>query len=223
MTEQLSEAGAYALSWTTEVSLGTQVIGFPEYLERYRALLELLPPGSSLTPLIARVLGESLPREREEPSDEEWHEEGQARRPNGGSGAEGRDGSPEGSGGDEYWDGLVRFMSPPSEVLDGPWIFHKTDADYWPSVPHGHLKKDKRFKLDVYRGWAFDQHHGQKGRESRSFIRRLWNDPNFRDTAVHCLDHFIRSHKPHNWAAQRRILDPRRLPFGYGWPRHLDF
>jgi hypothetical protein len=221
MTEQLSEDGAYAFLWTTDLSLAVQVIGFPEYLERCRALLQLLPPGSSLTPLIDRALGEPLRRDREGKKDEEWHQEGDAPRPNGGRGLEGLGGPTEGPGEDEEWDGLMRFMSPPSEVFDGPWIFHKTDADYWPSVPHGHLKKDDRFKLDVYRGWAFDQHQGRNGRESRSFIRKLWNDGKFQDIAVHCLDHFIGSHKLHEWKVQRGIVNPRRLPFGHIWPRHF--
>lgn len=62
------------------------------------------------------------------------------------------------------------------------WQFHLTDADPWPSVPHGHAVQDGRRKLDAYQGFTY-RNGRPEGREGRRAIIDLWNDRNFRKFA----------------------------------------
>ena len=46
------------------------------------------------------------------------------------------------------------------------WKFQQSDPDFFPSIPHGHWRSDKRRRLDAYRGWTY-QEDRQFGREPR--------------------------------------------------------
>ncbi len=66
--------------------------------------------------------------------------------------------------------GLVRIIVPPEDRITSEgfeivkkvrltssnkqWVFHKTDADNWPSVPHGHYKNEV---LDIYAGLVYNK------------------------------------------------------------------
>jgi hypothetical protein len=87
------------------------------------------------------------------------------------------------------------------------WEFHLGDADYFPSIPHGHSKSKKPCKLDAYRGWIYKSEK-QIGREDRCKIIALWNDERFRAMAACAIDYYLSTFPNFHW----RVGDPRRLP-----------
>lgn len=70
--------------------------------------------------------------------------------------------------------------------LSRVWTFHKTDADPYPSVPHGHDGPGHNArsypKLDPYRGLIIDKAK-LVTKERRKAIIALWNQPEFREFA----------------------------------------
>jgi hypothetical protein len=99
-------------------------------------------------------------------------------------------------------------------VLGEKWVFHQYDDDFFPSVPHGHLKAKSPVKLDAYRGYAYDTARGNTplARENRDFIVGLWRDGKSRVLAHKALDYFVAHPPSFDWWSQRRILHPLRLP-----------
>jgi|GEM_PF-2702651 len=88
------------------------------------------------------------------------------------------------------------------------WKFHQYDADFFPSVPHGHWNGQNQPKLDPYQGWVY---HGseQKRREPKKNIIALWNDREFRKFAEIALDYYLTCYPNYSgW----RVSNPRRLP-----------
>jgi hypothetical protein len=88
------------------------------------------------------------------------------------------------------------------------WYFHPFDADFHPSVPHGHWQKENHPKLDVYLGWLYVKSK-QTGREPRKNIVALWNDAGFRNCAKEAVRFYV-DRFPHysGW----RVLNPLKLP-----------
>ena len=96
-------------------------------------------------------------------------------------------------------------------VNSGPlrnWVFHLTDDDWHPSVPHGHYRGKSHPKLDSYLGYTY-RGVEQIGRVKREVIVDLWNRDSFRRFATRAIDYYLNRH-PHyqGW----RVQDPRRLP-----------
>ena len=88
------------------------------------------------------------------------------------------------------------------------WHFHQADADYFPSIPHGHWQGRDQPKLDPYTGWNY-QGSKQTARESRKKIVALWNDDKFRRFARAAIDYYLQAFPSYGgW----RVRDPRRLP-----------
>ena len=88
------------------------------------------------------------------------------------------------------------------------WLFHQADADYFPSIPHGHWQGCDQPKLDPYTGWSY-QGSNQKSREKRKKIVALWNEQKFRDFARSAIDYYLQAFPSYNgW----RVRHPRRLP-----------
>ena len=89
------------------------------------------------------------------------------------------------------------------------WDFHRYDADWFPSVPHGHKSSGRpREKLDPYLGWVYIGSK-QTRRLPRSEIVRLWNDDKFRDSARASISYYL-EHFPQytGW----RVANPQVLP-----------
>ncbi len=109
---------------------------------------------------------------------------------------------------------VVRLTTHSSGALGHPWIFNKYDDDYFPSVPHGHLRSRKKIKLDAYRGLTYDTGKNNRdcGRESRRFIAALWNSQKFRMLATSSISYFDEKNPKFNWLSQRGISNPRSLP-----------
>ena len=97
------------------------------------------------------------------------------------------------------------------------WEFYESDADPYPSVPHGHGIQETKLRLDPYRRIIFKKQKSLEkiNYEDKKFIKALWNDDNFRDYARRAINNFISSGKVgknYNWKGIRGILNPLRLP-----------
>ncbi|MDP2738043.1 MAG: hypothetical protein Q8O82_04855 [Pseudorhodobacter sp.] len=106
---------------------------------------------------------------------------------------------------DDDRDSIIRYIA---NVGGDDWIFHRGDADFFPSIPHGHKKRQNLVKLDPYLGWMYERSN-QCGRIKREDIIALWNDDKFRDMASVAIDYYLFNH-PHytGW----RVASPRRIP-----------
>ena len=101
----------------------------------------------------------------------------------------------------------VEFVPGPQTGM-GNWVFNLADADFHPSVPHGHSKQEYRRKLDCYTGWIYVQGR-QVGRESSEKVARLWNDDQFRQAALRAIAYYTQHFPDYSgW----RVQDPFRLP-----------
>ena len=88
------------------------------------------------------------------------------------------------------------------------WEFHQVDADFFPSIPHGHWHGRNQPKLDAYTGWIY-QGSQQTSREKRKKIVALWNDQKFRAFARAAIEYYLGEFPSYRgW----RVKNPRRLP-----------
>ena len=94
------------------------------------------------------------------------------------------------------------------------WIFHLTDADYWPCVPHGH-NDEKGLKLDIITGEVFSASGGKcvghatpkelnklnANRRFRQFVCQhvAWYRQTYPNTSIRCPE----------WADQLRAASRR--------------
>ena len=54
-----------------------------------------------------------------------------------------------------YNNPLIHFISATTGKIS-KWEFHKTDSDFFPSIPHGHAITNQKVKLDAYRGYIYN-------------------------------------------------------------------
>ena len=87
------------------------------------------------------------------------------------------------------------------------WKFNAFDRDFFPSVPHGHLVKDDRRKLDAYLGYVYKGSR-QDYRLHRRAIISLWNEDKFRDLADDTIHWYMAEFPDFRW----RVDAPLRLP-----------
>ena len=86
------------------------------------------------------------------------------------------------------------------------WKFNQYDADFHPSIPHGH--QNQKLKLDPYQGWVYKNKENLR-REKRSKIVELWNDEDFREFVSNEIEYYLDHNKAYNgW----RVAKPKRLP-----------
>lgn len=105
-------------------------------------------------------------------------------------------------------DPLILQLIPASSTRLSGWQFHQADADYFPSIPHGHWQSINLRKLDPYTGWIYLGSQ-QKSREKRKSIVALWNDQKFRKFARSAIDFYLGAFPSYSgW----RVKDPRLLP-----------
>jgi hypothetical protein len=104
-------------------------------------------------------------------------------------------------------DVIFRFIPHGNTGLSN-WEFHPYDADYFPSVPHGHYQGKPQPKLDAYLGWVYNGVR-QVSREPRSKIVALWNDSSFRAVAMAAINYYLTTFPSYSgW----RVKNPRALP-----------
>ena len=202
----IEEAGAYAYLFTSRESLAHGFISVFEYLSRLMHLEQMLSPTSPLRELILEEIFWRPPDlegdgfRLEEPDIHNSTTESEIRE-------EGEDGANWIQG---YDDGYLEFLTKSQGVLGDKWMFHQYDNDHFPSIPHGHLNKQRRTKLDAYRGYTYDTLSNNKPlkREKKRFIVELWNNPEFRTFALRAIDYYLENFPNFQW----RVVSPRRLP-----------
>lgn len=98
------------------------------------------------------------------------------------------------------------------------WVFHESDPDPRPSVPHGHGVEVGYYKLDPYCRLIYNVKHGLNkwvDKEDKKYIKALWNDNEFRRWALWSIKEFINSGpvgRNYNWLQIRGIANPHKLP-----------
>lgn len=107
--------------------------------------------------------------------------------------------------GDDF-DPVLHFITTSAGKIS-KWEFHKTDSDFFPSIPHGHAIINHKIKLDAYRGYIFINNQ-LCDRETRRFIIDLWNDNKFRDAARETIVYYMNNFPHYRW----RVTNPLRLP-----------
>lgn len=66
------------------------------------------------------------------------------------------------------------------EISGYNWIWHKTDADEFPSVPHLHMKSNDRYVLNVYTGDFHNKNTKRiTQRISKKKLKKVWTEDNF--------------------------------------------
>ena len=81
------------------------------------------------------------------------------------------------------------------------WEFHKGDADFNPSVPHGHSLEGKsldgKYKLELWLGRIYDQSTGEmKGTAKPKDMLRLYRSDGFQDFVNECRAEYAKNN-PH--------------------------
>jgi len=199
----IDDAGAYTYLLLTERSLDVGHIGLGEYLHRIACLRELLHPSHPLAPLL------TVPASSEPDVLAGWPEIELESPPVEGEEAEFNAEELQSEPGQPPW---LSFLTTAGCLRD-QWSFRATDPDFFPSVPHGHLRSKYHVKLDGYRGFTWDTTTGANlCRESRRFIGALWSDPKFRVIAIAAVVHFSSVNPRFNWLSQRGIINPLRFP-----------
>jgi hypothetical protein len=108
---------------------------------------------------------------------------------------------------DEFRPPMLRFVAAAATGMS-MWYFNQYDADYHPSIPHGHhVQARPGLKLDAYLGHVY-RGSTQVRREPRANIVALWNDQKFRQFARTAISWYMASYPAYRW----RVADPLRIP-----------
>lgn len=181
---------------TSAVALTLGVLSWDQYLLRLRFLRENAEADSLQTAATHHLLGSE-----DVEAEDEWPlGEPEQTNSDGGS-SDAHDFLPK-----DDDTGLLYFQADGSTGLS-QWSFHLGDADFFPSIPHGHTTSGKRKKLDAYRGWIY-RDDKQDGREPRWKIVALWNDEKFRAFASTSIAYYVSRFPHYGW----RVSNPMRLP-----------
>lgn len=203
----------------TELAADAWLLPATEYVGRYICLLEMLAPGDALVGLVEARLSVLAPGGPVAPRDHGTDEFLEAAAPGwlehlsdpkNVSGTEDARSSEDRTLDSQQASAATRFITATSPALGGPWELKISDPDFFPSIPHGHLRAARDIRLDVYRGLTFNRAKGERpeARERRQFIVALWNDNSFRDFATRAIRHFMLQKPGHCW----RVPNPLRLP-----------
>jgi hypothetical protein len=97
----------------------------------------------------------------------------------------------------------LKFTTPKTGKIS-KWKFTKGDADFFPSIPHGHATINQKIKLDCYQGYYFNVINSNNkamsiGRETRQYIIDLWNNDKFRAFAIDQIDWYLMQYPGFTW------------------------
>jgi hypothetical protein len=196
---QLTASAAQLYIATSQVALAHRVLSWDQYLLRLRFVKDTAEKHT----LEARAAADIL-EAIESGSDDEW--------PTGQPQQQASSEAPKESE-VSITDGRAPFEPPLLRLVVAgdtglhQWDFHQYDDDFFPSIPHGHLRQDRMKKLDVYRGWIYRDDR-QVGREPRWKIVALWNDEKFRTFASVAVQYYLITFPRYRWP----IAHPQRLP-----------
>jgi hypothetical protein len=223
MLDTITEVGAYAYYFSSRLSAEYGYISNFEYWYRIAYLVTLLPQDSVFcTYLLSECPRRFIETEEAASKPEVDPERGEARSVSAppekvstdpkdqSSSVEPAEAAPtdEQSGAED--DQIDRFLSE-TGILGSPWRFHQSDDDFFPSIPHGHLKTADHIKLDAYLGYTYDtkKNNVRLARETKTFIATLWNNEKFRVFALRAIDYYLDRFPGYlGW----RVANPRRLP-----------
>lgn len=86
------------------------------------------------------------------------------------------------------------LLRPRIQVKKMYWDFHKGDADYNPSVPHGH-SLDGKYKLELWSGRIYEISSGKiYGVSKPKEMRALYDLPGFREFVEECREEYRKMH-----------------------------
>lgn len=93
------------------------------------------------------------------------------------------------------------------------WVFTRSDADPYPSTPHGHLQDPNRSwpKLNPYTGRVFKAKYQEDStqRLSKKQMRTLWDSQDCRDFCRSHIVWYMEAHSHHKFA----VRYPLRFPY----------
>jgi len=93
------------------------------------------------------------------------------------------------------------------------WVFTRSDADPYPSTPHGHLQNPNRNwpKLNPYTGRVFKAKHQEEPsqRLSKKQMRTLWSSQDFRDFCRSHIIWYMEAHSHHKFGVRYPLRFPR--------------
>lgn len=86
------------------------------------------------------------------------------------------------------------LLAPRTKVKKLYWEFHKGDADYRPSVPHGH-SLDGKYKLELWSGEIYDCRTGKKVMQAKEKdMLALSRENGFADFVNECRAEYLKLH-----------------------------
>lgn len=196
MTKYLSTAAAEDFLYLTGMSHTFGIIPRTIYLERMTVLSQIGHPSDVITSFAKNIIGLH-----------DWHVDNDEWGHDPSELVEGNENVVSVGPSTRYddHDDYIYFVGDAGELKG--WHFRPGDADYFPSVPHGH--RDKR-KLDAYLGWIY-KGSKQTGRLQRRSIIELWNVEKFRHEATEAIKYYLTNH-PHykGWRVSDPLILPRR-------------
>lgn len=108
------------------------------------------------------------------------------------------------------FDPLLHFITDKGGKI-GRWKFHKTDSDFYPSIPHGHSLSNHKIKLNVYSGHMYKNDTVKPvNREHRRYIINLWNDEQFRELAREIIIYYMKTFRSYHWPVKSPLILPKR-------------
>jgi hypothetical protein len=181
-------------------------LSWTHYLDRMNALKNMCEPSDPIYKKADRIL-----RAEEWNNEEVWSDD---KDENGDDASRSSRDDADVEDEDEIQSGLSRdrndyfqFLSRKKGLND--WVFHQYDADFHPSIPHGHFKGKSQPKLDSYLGWVY-KGSKQIKRLSRDLIIELWNDEEFRIFAHTAIKWYMGEFHSYNWRVDSPLMLPRR-------------
>lgn len=200
---RLTTTGAQLYLTTSHITLVCGVLPWDEYLLRLRFVRDCGDPAT----LEVRVATDILSQQEFE-SEDEWLT-GEPEPPGPGEGPV----ESETSISDRRapFEPPVLTLVPAANTGLHHWKFRQADPDFFPSIPHGHLRSNHRRKLHAYRGWIY-QDDRQIGREQRWKIIALWNDEKFRSFASIAIQYYLVAYPRYVWPVPHPLRLPRRRP-----------
>lgn len=195
---RLTTAAARVYISTSQVALVCGVLSWDEYLLRLRFVRDSVDSGTFEHTVTTEIL-----RQGELDGEDEWPiGEPDDSGPGGGLAESEVSMS---SGATPLEPPPLAFVAAGSTGLH-QWLFRQSDPDFFPSIPHGHWRSERKKKLDAYRGWIYREDK-QTGRESRWKIIALWNEEKFRSFATAAIQWYLTAFPGYVW----RVPYPLRL------------
>ncbi|MBA5865290.1 MAG: hypothetical protein GDA67_01180 [Nitrospira sp. CR1.3] len=198
---RLTVPGAQMYLTTSHVSLAYGVLSWDEYLLRLRFLRDCTDPAT-----VEGRAARDLLRDHEDEGADEWPAGEPDQAVSGQGPTESKVSISEGH--PPFEPPVLALVAAEHTGLH-QWEFHQADPDFFPSIPHGHWRSDRKKKFHAYRGWMYHEDR-QIGREPRWKIVALWNDEKFRSFASAAIQYYLVTFPGYRWPVPYPLRLPRR-------------